>query len=199
VRRSVRAISWFVFGCAAAGAAAAQIPVPGVYPTKPVRFVVPFAPGGSTDTLARTMGMKLTDALGQQVVVDNRPGANGNIGMQIVARAAPDGHTIVLGYIANLAIGPSLYERLPFDPITDFAPITQKRVRRAKFGSTEPSYMDYVWKRTDGVPGSADSYDSLAPVPIPAPDNARAAARKAWMVETAGNAGGSPRHSQFER
>ena len=66
-------------------------------------------PGGSTDTLARTMGVKLADALGQQVVVDNRPGGNGDIGMVIVARAPADGHTIVLGYIANLAIAPSLY------------------------------------------------------------------------------------------
>jgi len=95
------------------------------YPAKPVRFVVPFAPGGSTDTLARTLGVKLSDFVGQQVVVDNRPGANGNIGMEIVARAAPDGHTIVLGYIANLAIGPGLYEKLPFDPVKDYAPITQ--------------------------------------------------------------------------
>lgn len=95
------------------------------YPAKPVRFVVPFAPGGSTDTLARTLGVKLSDFVGQQVVVDNRPGANGNIGMEIVARAAPDGHTIVLGYIANLAIGPGLYDKLPFDPVRDYAPITQ--------------------------------------------------------------------------
>jgi len=95
------------------------------YPTKPIRFVVPFAPGGSTDTLARTIGQKLSASLGQQVVVDNRSGANGNIGMEIVARAAPDGHTIVLGYIANLAIGPGLYAKLPFDPVRDYAPITQ--------------------------------------------------------------------------
>jgi tripartite-type tricarboxylate transporter receptor subunit TctC len=95
------------------------------YPTKPIRFIVPFAPGGSTDTLARTLGQKLSASLGQQVVVDNRAGANGNIGMEIVARAAPDGHTIVLGYIANLAIGPGLYAKLPFDPVRDYAPITQ--------------------------------------------------------------------------
>ena len=95
------------------------------YPTRPVRFVVPFAPGGSTDTLARTVGMKLTDALGQQVVVDNRPGGNGDIGMLIVARAPADGHTIVLGYIANLAIAPSLYAKMPYDPVKDFQPLTQ--------------------------------------------------------------------------
>jgi tripartite-type tricarboxylate transporter receptor subunit TctC len=95
------------------------------YPTRPVRFVVPFAPGGSTDTLARTMGVKLADALGQQVVVDNRSGGNGNIGMDIVAKSPPDGHTLVLGYIANLAIAPSLYAKMPYDPVKDFAPITQ--------------------------------------------------------------------------
>lgn len=94
------------------------------YPGKPVRFVVPFAPGGSTDTLARTLGIKLSDYFGQQVVVDNRPGASGNIGMELVARAPADGHTIVLGYIANLAIMPSLYEKLPFDPVRDFEHIT---------------------------------------------------------------------------
>jgi len=95
------------------------------YPTRPVRFVVPFAPGGSTDTLARTLGTKLADALGHQVVADNRSGGNGNIGMEIVAKSPPDGHTLVLGYIANLAIAPSLYGKLPFDPVKDFAPITQ--------------------------------------------------------------------------
>ena len=95
------------------------------YPNRPIRFVVPFAPGGSTDTLARTIGQKLTEALQQQVVVDNRSGANGNIGMEIVAHAAPDGYTILLGYIANLGIGPALYAKLPFDPVRDYAPITQ--------------------------------------------------------------------------
>ncbi|MCW5575733.1 MAG: tripartite tricarboxylate transporter substrate binding protein [Burkholderiales bacterium] len=95
------------------------------YPQRPVRFVVPYAPGGSTDTLARSMGNKMSELLGQQVVVDNRPGANGDIGMTIVARAPADGYSIVLGYIANLGIGPSLYEKMPYDPIKDFASITQ--------------------------------------------------------------------------
>lgn len=95
------------------------------YPTKSVRFVIPFAPGGSTDTLARAMGGKLSELLGQQVVIDNRPGANGDIGTSIVARAVPDGYTIVLGYIANFGIGPSLYDKMPYDPVKDFAPVTQ--------------------------------------------------------------------------
>lgn len=95
------------------------------YPSRPVRFVVPFAPGGSVDTLARTIGPRLADALGQQIVVDNRPGGNGDIGMLIVAKAPPDGYTILLGYIANLAIAPSLYAKMPYDPVKDYAPITQ--------------------------------------------------------------------------
>ena len=98
------------------------------YPNRPVRFIVPFAPGGSTDTLARTVGQKLGEALGDQVVVDNRSGGNGNIGTDLVAHAAPDGYTILLGYIANLAIGPSLYAKLPFDPVKDLAPVTQLAV-----------------------------------------------------------------------
>jgi tripartite-type tricarboxylate transporter receptor subunit TctC len=94
------------------------------FPTKPVRFVVPFAAGGSTDTLARAMAIKLPDHLGQPVVIDNRTGANGDIGMLLVAKAPADGYTIVLGYIANIGIGPSLY-KMPYDPVKDFAPITQ--------------------------------------------------------------------------
>lgn len=114
------AVAFALSVACAMGSASAQN-----FPTKPVRFVVPFAPGGSTDTLARTIGQKLSDYLGEQVVVDNRPGANGDIGMLLVARAAPDGYTLVLGYIANLGIGPSLYAKMPYDPVKDFAPITQ--------------------------------------------------------------------------
>jgi tripartite-type tricarboxylate transporter receptor subunit TctC len=113
--------SAFILCCAFAGFAAnAQ-----QYPSRPVRFVVPFAPGGSVDTLARTIGPRLADALGQQIVVDNRPGGNGDIGMLIVAKSPPDGYTILLGYIANLAIAPSLYPKMPYDPAQDYAPVTQ--------------------------------------------------------------------------
>ena len=110
-----------LFCCAfALSAASAQ-----QYPARPVRFVVPFAPGGSVDTLARPVGPRLADAMGQQIVVDNRPGGNGDIGMLIVAKAPPDGYTIVLGYVANLAIAPSLYAKMPYAPLKDYAPITQ--------------------------------------------------------------------------
>jgi tripartite-type tricarboxylate transporter receptor subunit TctC len=94
------------------------------FPSRPIRLVVPFAPGGSTDTIARLLAQKMTDQWSRQVVVDNRSGGNGAIGMEIVARAAPDGHTLVLGYIANLGTGPALYPKLPYDAIKDFAHIS---------------------------------------------------------------------------
>jgi tripartite-type tricarboxylate transporter receptor subunit TctC len=109
----------FSFCCAiAAGAAVAQ-----PYPVKPVRLVIPFPPGGSTDLVGRLIGQQLTEATGQQVIIDNRGGAGGNIGVELVARAAPDGYTLVLGHIGTFGSGPSLYAKLPFDPIRDFAPI----------------------------------------------------------------------------
>jgi tripartite-type tricarboxylate transporter receptor subunit TctC len=94
------------------------------YPSKPVRLVVPFTPGGSTDILARAVGQKLSEAWGQPVVIDNRPGAGGIIGMEAVARAAPDGYTLVMGHVGTLAANPALYRTLPYDPVKDFAPVT---------------------------------------------------------------------------
>ncbi len=96
------------------------------YPTKPIRMIVGFAPGGGTDTTARAISAKLGDLLGHQVIVDNRAGATGNIATDLVAKATPDGYTLLLGTIAALAINPSLYRtKLPFDSIKDFAPIIQ--------------------------------------------------------------------------
>lgn len=95
------------------------------YPTKSIRMVVPFAAGGSTDALARTVGQKLSESLGQQVVIDNRPGATGNIGTDVVAKAAPDGYTILMAFDATMVINPSIHKKLSFDPIKDFAPITK--------------------------------------------------------------------------
>jgi len=94
------------------------------YPDKPIRMLVGFAAGGGTDTTARAIGGPLSDALGQQIIVDNRPGAAGNIAADITAHSVPDGYTILMGTIAALAINPSLYEKLPFDPIKDFEPIS---------------------------------------------------------------------------
>ena len=94
------------------------------YPTKPIRLVVPFPPGGSLDVVARAIGQKLTEAWGQPVVIDNRPGAGGNIGADLVAKSAPDGYTILEGALSTHAVNVSLYGKMPYDPIKDFAPIT---------------------------------------------------------------------------
>jgi tripartite-type tricarboxylate transporter receptor subunit TctC len=93
------------------------------YPTKPIRLVVPFPAGGTTDILARAAAQKLSEALGQQVIVDNRPGAGGNIGSDIVAKSAPDGYTLLMGTVGTHAINPSLYSKMPYDHIKDFVPV----------------------------------------------------------------------------
>jgi len=103
-------------------AAAAPVVFAQAYPSKPIRFIVPFAPGGGADISARAVASRLTERLGQQVVIDNRPGAGGNLGTELVARAAPDGYTLLWassGYGAN----PSLY-KLSYDPVTGFEPVT---------------------------------------------------------------------------
>ena len=94
------------------------------YPSRPLRMIVPFTPGGSTDIYARALSPRVADALGQQIVIDNRPGAGGAMGAQLAAAAAPDGYTIWIGQTANLAIGPALRKSGAYDPIRDFAPIT---------------------------------------------------------------------------
>jgi tripartite-type tricarboxylate transporter receptor subunit TctC len=94
------------------------------YPAKPIRIVVPFTPGGTTDVLARAIGQKLTASWTQPVVVDNRPGAAGNIGSEVVAKAAPDGYTLLMGTVSTHGINPGLYSKLPYDPVKDFAPVT---------------------------------------------------------------------------
>ena len=94
------------------------------YPSKPIRLVLPYPPGGGSDTIARPLAQRLSGELGQQVVVDNRGGAGGNIGMEYVARTAPDGYTIIMALTAQLAVNVSLYKKLPYDPVRDYAPIT---------------------------------------------------------------------------
>ena len=94
------------------------------YPNKPIRMIVPYPPGGGTDIVSRIIGHRLTERLGVQIVMENRGGAGGTIGMAIAAAGQPDGYTIVMGQTSNLAIGPSLYKKLPYDALRSFAPIS---------------------------------------------------------------------------
>ncbi|MGZ5126836.1 MAG: Bug family tripartite tricarboxylate transporter substrate binding protein [Burkholderiales bacterium] len=107
----------------------ALLPLAGInaqtYPVKPIRFIVPFSAGGGADIVARAVGQKLTETLKQQVIIDNRTGAAGIIGMEAAAKAPPDGYTIVLGQTGPNSINPSLYDKLPYDALKDFAPITE--------------------------------------------------------------------------
>jgi tripartite-type tricarboxylate transporter receptor subunit TctC len=108
-----------VSAAAVPGAATAQD-----YPKRPIRLIVPFVPGGPMDILSRAIGEKLTTRLGQQVIVDNRGGASGTIGTEIAARAAPDGHTLLAGHSGTHVVNVSLFPKLHYDPVRDFAPIT---------------------------------------------------------------------------
>ena len=94
------------------------------YPSKPIRLIVPFAPGGGVDLIGRIIAQKLQEAWGQPVIVDNRGGGGGNIGTDMVAKSPPDGHTLLMGYVGNLAINPFLFRKLPYDPVKDFSPIS---------------------------------------------------------------------------
>lgn len=118
-----------VLGIALAGLATAIVGLPtpasaAEYPTKPIRFIVPYAAGGTTDLGARTVGQRVAEKLGQPVVIENRPGAGGNIGMEAVAKAAPDGYTIGFGAISTNALNPHIYKAMPFDPRRDFTAVS---------------------------------------------------------------------------
>ena len=113
---------FFAFVASIQAAAAADSAV-SAYPSKFVRFIVPYAPGGSSDVLARTLGQRLAEALGQTFVIDNRPGAGSMIGTDIAAKSNPDGYTIILSDMPH-TINPSIYAKVPYDPVRDFAPIT---------------------------------------------------------------------------
>jgi tripartite-type tricarboxylate transporter receptor subunit TctC len=116
-----------IVACALAVAALLCVPQPisaAEYPTRPVTLVLAFAPGGPSDVMARIFGKKLEQVIGQPVVIDNRPGAGGNVAADLVARAAPDGYTILLGNTGILAANASLYKKINYDPVRDFSPIT---------------------------------------------------------------------------
>ncbi len=119
------AIKAFVYGLiVATNLTAIQAHSQTAWPSKPVKIVVPFAPGGTTDILARAMAPELSKAFGQSFIVENRAGAGGNLGSDIVAKSAPDGYTILMGTVGTHGINVALYEKMPFDPVKDFAPIT---------------------------------------------------------------------------
>ena len=103
--------------------AAAQSP--GAYPSRPIRMIAPSSPGGPVDVLARILALGMTGTLGQQIVVENRAGAAGQIGAELVAKSAPDGYTLLLGFSGPLAISPNMNEKTPYDSLRDFAPVSQ--------------------------------------------------------------------------
>lgn len=119
--------AWLWFG--AACALLVQLAMPAhaqeKYPSRPIRMVILVTPGGGSDVTARALAQKLTATWGQQVIVDNRPGAGGIVGMEITAKANPDGYTLVLGTIGPVAVNPSLHDRLPYDPAKDFDPVAR--------------------------------------------------------------------------
>jgi tripartite-type tricarboxylate transporter receptor subunit TctC len=119
-----KAVILALFGCALFSTAAAAADTRS-FPAKPIRMIVPFGAGSISDILARTLSVRMGDAMGQQVIVDNRPGAGGNIGAEIVAKAPADGYTILLGAASVISINQHLFKQMPFNQATAFAPITQ--------------------------------------------------------------------------
>jgi tripartite-type tricarboxylate transporter receptor subunit TctC len=117
--KRIAAAALLVLGFGLAFAANAQ-----TYPVKPIRFVVPFAPGGSSEIVARSIAAEMSKLLGQQVFVENKPGGAGNVAMGEVAKADPDGYTLILGHIGTLAVNPYMFEKLPYDANKDFVPIS---------------------------------------------------------------------------
>ena len=122
-RKISAVMAGFLFSALSAGATAASADGAAGYPSRPVRLITQFLPGTTTDIVARFVGAKLTEAWGQQIVVDNRPGAGGQLGTGLAAQALPDGYTLAMGPAGALAIAPGLYPKLPYDSIRDFEPI----------------------------------------------------------------------------
>ena len=120
MKHVIRAVATALLVLAGAGQAHSQ----GAYPSKPIRFIVPFPPGGGTDIVSRLVTNKLAETLGWRFVMDNRSGAGGSVGMEVAANSAPDGYTLVMGQTSNLAVNPSLYSKLPYQPLRDFAPVS---------------------------------------------------------------------------
>ncbi|HEV7393941.1 MAG TPA: tripartite tricarboxylate transporter substrate binding protein [Burkholderiales bacterium] len=120
----MRTSKYIVAALLAAVASFTAVAADRAYPTKPIRLISAYPPGGGNDTMARAIAQKLTEAWGQQVIVDNRPGANGLLACEITAKAPPDGYTLLMASIGSHAINPALYPKIPYDPIKDFAPVS---------------------------------------------------------------------------
>jgi tripartite-type tricarboxylate transporter receptor subunit TctC len=140
------------------------------YPSRPVRLIVPYPPGGPLDTAARALAESVRDTLGV-VVVENRAGAGGNVGVDYVAKQPPDGHTLVIGAVATHAINPWLFSRLPYDPVRDFAPIT--------LIAHVPNVLVMLLKRQRVITSSRCAISSLMPAKIPASSTTHRAATAA--------------------
>lgn len=123
-RRLAAGIALAVFFCAALATLTPSLAAAQAFPSKPVKLVIPFPPGGSLDNVGRLIAQKLSEAWGQQVVIENKPGAGGNIGADAVAKSPPDGYTAVMGALSTHAVNPSLYRTMPYDAAKDFAPIS---------------------------------------------------------------------------
>jgi tripartite-type tricarboxylate transporter receptor subunit TctC len=177
------------------GAAAASLAAPALaqqFPSKPVRVVVPYTPGGGADTTARLIAPKLQDALGQTVVIDNKPGAGGTIGDDAVAKAAPDGHTLLIGAFAH-AVNPSLMPKMPFRTPDDFAPVSllvtvpellvvtpsfpaQTVAELVAMAKAQPGKLSYASSGNGSAQISPPSFSSCAPAPTSSMCLTRAAA-----------------------
>jgi tripartite-type tricarboxylate transporter receptor subunit TctC len=133
------------------------------YPLRPVRFIVGFVPGGISDLLTRALAQKLTDAWGQQVIVDNRPGGGGVISMQLVAKAAPDGYTLLMGSSTQFSINPALRPNLPYDPVRDYTPITNAAITPVMLtvqnAAAARSLQDLIqWAKKDALSYGSTGY-----------------------------------------
>lgn len=152
---------------ASLGLASPNVPAAS-FPTEPIKFIVPYAPGGTTDLVARTVGKKVSEALGQPVIIENKPGAGGNIGMANVAKAKPDGYTVGMGAISTNAVNPHLYKEIAFDPRKDFTPISMLgtstivlEVNPALQIKTVSEFLEYAKKNPDVIYGAAGTGTSM--------------------------------------
>ena len=176
MRRYLHCVSWLVLSLATATPGATQ-----TYPTKPVRLVVPYAPGGIADIAARIVGAKLTEAWGQQVVVENKPGGNATIGMSTVAHAAPDGYSLLVATSGDFELSPQLLKDMPYDVARDFAPITSLTDTPTFLGAN----VDAPYKTLADVIADAKAKPGKIPIASPGTGSMQQLHFE-WMASAAG-------------